>query len=52
MVLPFLNFVILHSLFSNEATAYPYSLTPLGLVGLNDEKKAATRKDWTDPVDR
>jgi hypothetical protein len=35
----FFNFVILPSSFSNEAAVYPYSLTPLGLVGLNGQKK-------------
>jgi hypothetical protein len=43
------NFMILPLSFLNEATIYPYSITPLRPVGLNGKKKekekAARQKD-------
>jgi hypothetical protein len=54
VILPFLfNFMILTLLFSKEATVYTYSLTPLGLVGLNGKKKikkTARQKDNNAPL--
>lgn len=39
VILPFFYFVILRSLFSNEAAICPYFVTPFGLGGLNEKNK-------------